>query len=55
MHYNTTTPVDNISNKIEDLIKYGDMASCAYSHPQSISKAYNILKKALKSRESIKS
>ena len=45
MHYDPVTPVDNIFNNIEDLLKYGDMENLPYSHPQEISKAYNILNK----------
>ena len=32
-------------NKVEDLIEYRDMENCPYSHPQYISKAYNIINK----------
>ena len=45
MHYEPVTSVDNIVNKIEDLLEYGDMKVCPYSHPHAISKAYNILNK----------
>ena len=55
MYYDPVTPVENIFNKVEDLFKYGYMAGCPYSHPQVISKAYNILNKTGKLRESIKS
>ena len=55
MHYDTVTPVDKNFNKVEDLIEYCYMACCPYSHPQVISKAYNILNKTGKFRESIKS
>ena len=43
MKYGPVTPVDNIFKNIRDLLEYGDMANCPYSHPQAISKAYNIL------------
>ena len=52
IHYDPVTPVDNVFNKIEDLLQYGDMANCPYSHPQAISKAYNILNKTKKFRNS---
>ena len=52
IHYDTVTPVDNIFNKIKDLLKYGYRGNCPYSHPQSISKAYNILNKTIKFRNS---
>ena len=55
MHYDPFTSVDNIFNKIEDLLKYGDMKNCPYSHPQANSKAYNILKETGILRLSIKS
>ena len=45
MHYDPVTTVNNILNKIEDLFKYGNMENFPYSHPQVISKAYNILNK----------
>ena len=55
MHFDPVNPVENIFNKIEDLLKYGDMAKCTYSHPQAISKFYSILNKTGKFRELIKS
>ena len=55
MYYYPVTPVKHIFNKVEDLVEYVDMAACPYSHPQAISKAYNILNKTGKFRESIKS
>ena len=55
MYYDPLTPVDNICNKVEDLLKYGDMEHCPYSHPQEILKAYNIINKSGKFQESIKS
>ena len=55
MHYDPVTPLYNIFNKIENLLEYGDMENCPYHHPQAISKAYNIINKTGKFRESIKS
>ena len=49
------TPFDSIFNNIEDLINYRDMENFPYSHPQVISKAYNILNKIGNVLESIKS
>ena len=54
MHYDPVTLVGMFFNKIEDLLEYGDMENCPYSHPQAISKAYNILNKTRKFREPIK-
>ena len=54
MHYDPVTPVNNVFNKIEDLLEYGDMATCPFTQPQAMSKAYNILNKTGKFRESIK-
>ena len=54
MHYDPVTPANNIFKNVRDLIKYGDMENCPYSHPQDISKAYNILNKTGKLLESIK-
>ena len=55
MNYDPITPVGNIFNKIEDPLEYGDMEKFPHSHPQNISKAYNILNKSGKFSESIKS
>ena len=55
IHYDPVTPVDDIFNNIEYLIEYWEMANFPYSHPQAISKAYNILDKNGNFRESIKS
>ena len=55
MYYDPVNSVDNIFNKVKDLIEYGDMEICPYSHPEAISKAYNIINKNRKFRESIKS
>ena len=41
MHYDLVTPVKNVFNKVEDILKCGGMANYTYSHPQEISKAYN--------------
>ena len=38
MHYGTVTPVDNILNKIEDLLEYGYLAHFPYYQPQVITK-----------------
>jgi hypothetical protein len=54
MHYDPVTPVDNIFNKIEDLLEYGDLARCPFSQPQAIAKAYNLINRTGKFRESIK-
>ena len=54
MHYDPVTPVDNIFNKIEDILEYGDMENCPYSQLHAISKAYNIVNKTGKFRGSIK-
>ena len=50
-HYGPVTPVDNIFNNIEDLLEYGDMEICPYSHHHVISKAYTILNKTGKFQE----
>ena len=55
MHYEPVTKVNNIFKNIEYPLEYGDMANFPYSHPQAISKAYNILNKTGKFRESINS
>ena len=55
MHYDPFTPVENIINKVEDLLEYIDMANCPYSHPQAISKAYIIINTTGKFCESINS
>ena len=54
MHYDPVTPVDNIFNKIEDLLEFGDLANCPYSQPQAIAKGYNIINRTGKFREAIK-
>ena len=54
MHYDPVTPVDNIFNKIEDLLEYGDLAQCPFSQPQAIAKAYNLINKTGKFREAVK-
>ena len=55
MHYNPLTPVNNIFNKVKDLLKYVEIANCPYSHPQIILKSYNIINKTGKLCKSIKS
>ena len=54
IHYDPVTPVENIFNKVKDLLKYGDMENCPYSHPQVILKDYKIINKTDKFQESIK-
>jgi uncharacterized phage-associated protein len=54
MHYDPVSPVDNIFNKIEDLLEYGDLANCPFSQPQAIGKAYNLINRTGKFREAIK-
>ena len=39
MYYEPVNPGDNIFNKFEDPIEYGDMENFPYYHPQAISKA----------------
>ena len=53
MHYYPVTPVNKKFNRVEDLLKYGDMANFPFSRPQAISKAYNIINKTVKLLESI--
>ena len=48
MHYYPFTPVNNIFNKAEDLIKHSDMENSPHSHPKTISKAINIINKTVK-------
>ena len=55
MHYDTVNPVDKNFNNIEYLLEYGEMEKFLYSHPQDISKVYNILNKTGKFRWSINS
>ena len=45
MYYNPVTKVENKFNNIEDIREHRDMSNCLYSHPQSKSKAYNVLNK----------
>jgi hypothetical protein len=54
MHYDPVTPVDNIFNKIEDSLKYGDLTHCPFSQPQAIAKAYNLINCTGKFCEAIK-
>ena len=53
MNYELVTPIKNISNKVKDLLEYGNIKNCPYSHPQTISKVYSIILKTGKPRESI--
>ena len=55
MNYDPVIPFDKKFNKIEDLLYYGDMENCPYSHPQAISKSYTILNKTRKLLDYIKS
>ena len=55
MHYDPVTPVDNIFNKIEDLLEYGELAHCPFTQLQAIALAYNIINKTGKFRETVKS
>ena len=55
MNYDLVTPVENIFKKVEDLLKYCDMANYPYSQPQEISGGYTIINKTGKFREYIKS
>ena len=54
MHYDPVTPVDNMFDKIEDLLEYGELAHCPFSDNQAIAIAYNIINKTGKFRESVK-
>jgi hypothetical protein len=42
-HYDPVTPIDLVYNKVEDLVKYGELARNPYSQLQTITKAYNII------------
>ena len=53
MHYDPVTPVDNIFNKVEDLLEYGDLAK-PFSQPQAIAKAYNLINATGKFCEAVK-
>jgi hypothetical protein len=53
--YDPITPVDEVFNKIEDLVEFGEMAQCTYTMAQSINIAYSILNRTTKFKESIKS
>ena len=55
MYYDPVSPVETIFNKVEDLLEHGYMENFPFSHPQAISKAYNIINKTGKFRESFKS
>jgi len=41
--YDPTTPVDLVFGKIDDLVMYGEFASCPYTATQAITKGYHIL------------
>ena len=53
MHYDPVTPVDNIFNKVEDLLEYGDLVK-PFSQPQAIAKAYNLINATGKFCEAVK-
>ena len=54
MTYDPTTPVDNVFNKVEDMMEYGELAQLEYTERQAVAKAYNILLKTGKFDESIR-
>ena len=54
MRYDPFTIVKHIFNKVEDPLRYCDMANCPYYHPQEILKAYNIINSTVKLQQSIK-
>ena len=43
LHYDPTTPIDIVFQKIEDLMMYGDFAQCPFTAEQAIQRAYNIV------------
>jgi len=43
MTYDPTTPVDLVFGKIDDLLMYGDFASCLFTATQAITKGHHIL------------
>ena len=54
MTYDPVNPIEQVFNRIEDLVDYGEIASNAYTQNQAISKAYNILNKTGVFKEYIK-
>ena len=55
MTYDPCTPgVDNVFNKVEDMMEYGELAQLEYTERQAVAKAYNIILKTGKSGESIR-
>ena len=54
MTYDPCTPVDNVFNKVEDMMEYGELAQLDYTERQAVAKAYNILLKTGKFGESIR-
>ena len=54
MNYDPCTPVDNVFNKVEDMMEYGELAQLDYTERQAVAKAYNILLKTGKFGESIR-
>ena len=55
MNNDPVNPVNNIFNKVEEIIEYCDMKNCCYYQPQLILKAYNIINNTGKLREYINS
>ena len=53
MTYDPCTHVDNVFNKVEDMMEYGELAQLDYTELQAVAKAYNILLKTGKFGESI--
>ena len=53
MTYNLATPVDIVFNQVEDLIKFGEMATCPFSAGQTINIAYTIINKTKKFKDGI--
>ena len=45
MTYDPSNPIEQVFNRIEDLVDYGEIANNAYTQAQAIAKGYNILNK----------
>ena len=54
MTYDPVNPIEQVFNRIEDLLDYGEIARNAYTQIQVIAKAYNILNKTGVFKEYIK-
>ena len=54
MTYDPVNPIEQVFNRIEDLVDYGELAHNAYTQNQAIAKAYNILNKTGIFKEYIK-